>query len=139
MLLPALYARMTPTSQPVDPPSDGSSSFKSPSPDAHTTVKIIATVWAFGWVCFGLITIMSINGLGRTGRWIPEWYLDSRGSAWDKLSVVGWWIFVILFWPLIWVADVVGMACGGVRELVGRWKERRAGRDKTEVGGSDAS
>ncbi|KAK7422945.1 hypothetical protein QQZ08_009303 [Neonectria magnoliae] len=88
---------MVPTSQPIQ----GDHDFKSPTPDHATIVKVLVLVSVFGWVFFGVMSILCINGRGRAGRWVPEWYLDSRGSAWNRASVVTWWIAVVVLWPVI--------------------------------------
>ena len=101
---------------------------------------ITRLVWitTAGWITFGVICILCINGQGRAGRWVPEWYLDSKGTKRDRAAVVAWWWAVLLFWPFILPAVVLGK--------LGRWtgeklrakkrerieKQRKAGHDEEE-------
>ncbi|UNI22757.1 hypothetical protein JDV02_008618 [Purpureocillium takamizusanense] len=63
--------------------------------------KVLIPVSVFGWLIFGIICILCLNGQGRAGRWVPEWYLDSDRTRRDKLSVVLWWFAVLVMWPVI--------------------------------------
>ncbi|OAA50702.1 hypothetical protein NOR_01152 [Metarhizium rileyi] len=76
--------------------------------EPHNIVKVLIPISVVGWILFGAICILCINGHGRAGRWIPEWYLDSDGSRWDKAAVGAWWLAVIFGWPLILPGVVVG-------------------------------
>ncbi|KAJ3467654.1 hypothetical protein MRS44_005218 [Fusarium solani] len=102
LLFSPLLPRMVPGGSSVDL-SEDSKKFNSHSPDPQTITKIVITASVVGWFVFGIISILVINGNGRAGRWVPEWYLDSRGRMKHKLAVLGWWVFVVLFWPLIWI------------------------------------
>ncbi|KAJ6439730.1 conserved leucine-rich repeat protein [Purpureocillium lavendulum] len=64
-------------------------------------LKVLIPVSAVGWLLFGVICILCINGQGRAGRWVPEWYLDSDGTRRDKLAVGTWWLAILLMWPVI--------------------------------------
>lgn len=88
--------------------------------DPRAIVRILILISIAGWLLFGVICILCINGRGKLGRWIPEWYLDSEGTRWDKAIVVLWWVIVMVFWPLILpVLFVRKMVC-----LVKRWATR---------------
>ncbi|KAG6007135.1 hypothetical protein E4U21_006319 [Claviceps maximensis] len=58
--------------------------------------KVLISMSILGWLAFGTICLLCINGHGRAGRWIPEWYLDSEGTRWDKVAVVAWWLAVVV-------------------------------------------
>ncbi|KAF7559123.1 hypothetical protein G7046_g5019 [Stylonectria norvegica] len=75
--------------------------YDSNMPDPHTLTKVLVLVTVFGWLVFGIICILCINGRGRAGRWVPEWYLDSEGRPADKAAVVTWWVAVVMLWPAI--------------------------------------
>lgn len=97
--------------------------FDSNMPDHTTLVKVLATVSAFGWLLFGIISILFVNGPGRrrgfVGTWAPEWYLGSERTRRDKSRVGAWWVGVILLWPgilLVFVATKLGRCLGK------RWK-----------------
>ncbi|KAF7543432.1 hypothetical protein G7Z17_g10747 [Cylindrodendrum hubeiense] len=129
MFLPVDVARLTGRMVPTSLPIQGDKDFKSATPDPATTVKVLILVSAFGWVFFGVMSILCINGRGRAGRWVPEWYLDSHGSRWDRAAVVAWWVTVVVLWPVILPALVVGMGVKGmVRHCRGR--ELDDGRDE---------
>ncbi|UZP37122.1 hypothetical protein NXS19_004938 [Fusarium pseudograminearum] len=109
---------------------------KSTNPSPDTTLKIVAAVWAVGWIMFGIISVVSLNARGRAGKWVPEWYLDSDGTKWAKLSVAAWWTFVVLFWPLIWIVYLVGITWRAMKRGYGNWKLRNMDFQSHE-GGSD--
>lgn len=69
--------------------------------DPRAIVRVLIPISIAGWLLFGVICILCINGRGKLGRWIPEWYLDSDGTRRDKAMVVMWWMAVMVFWPLI--------------------------------------
>ncbi|KAF5670490.1 hypothetical protein FHETE_4397 [Fusarium heterosporum] len=100
----------------------------SSSPSPRTTLKIVAAMWACGWLVFGLISIISLNGRGRAGRWVPEWYLDYNSTKWAKLAVIGWWVCVMLFWPIIWVIVLFGATGRIIKKRIAEWKEARKER-----------
>lgn len=63
--------------------------------------EILIPISVAGWLLFGASCILCINGRGRAGRWVPEWYLDSEGRRWDKALVGMWWAAVMVLWPVI--------------------------------------
>ncbi|KAG5978699.1 hypothetical protein E4U55_006045 [Claviceps digitariae] len=93
-------------------------------------VKVLIPISILGWLAFGAICVLCINGHGRGGRWIPEWYLDSRGTRWDKAAVAGWWMAVMFGWPVI-------LPCVAVSSLSGRIKRWRAERQRRRMEGDD--
>lgn len=129
MLLPLDRARLASRMVPTSIPLGGDHDFKSATPDPTTVVKVLILVSVFGWVFFGIMSILCINGRGRAGRWVPEWYLDSRGSRWDLVAVVAWWVTVMVLWPIILPALVVRM---GVKGMV-----RHCRRGEVEDGRED--
>lgn len=129
MLLPLDQARLASRMVPTSMSLEGDQDFKSATPDPTTVVKVLILVSVFGWVFFGIMSILCINGRGRAGRWVPEWYLDSRGSRWDLVAVVAWWVTVMVLWPIILPALVVRM---GVKGMV-----RHCRRGEVEDGRED--
>lgn len=95
---------------------------KSTNPGPDTILKVVASVSTVGWIMFGLISVVSLNARGRAGRWVPEWYLDSEGTRWAKLSVLLWWTCVVLFWPIIWVVYLVGITWRAIKRGYTKWK-----------------
>lgn len=85
-----------------------------------------------GWLLFGASCILCINGKGRAGRWVPEWYLDSEGKRADKALVGMWWLAVMVLWPVILPALLVGKLVKKVRKVV-----RKMSRGKAEDGVSE--
>jgi hypothetical protein len=91
--------------------------------DPYTAaVRVLAPITALGWLFFGMICVLSINGRGRAGRWVPEWYLDTLGTRRDRAWLVAWWVVVLVLWPVILPMvlgkRVIGWArasCGGER------------------------
>ncbi|PTB69171.1 hypothetical protein BBK36DRAFT_1097659, partial [Trichoderma citrinoviride] len=69
--------------------------------DPRAIVRVLIPVSIAGWLLFGVICILCINGRGKAGRWIPEWYLDSEGTRRDMALVVLWWVAVMVLWPVI--------------------------------------
>ncbi|KAL7951571.1 hypothetical protein V8C42DRAFT_304488 [Trichoderma barbatum] len=69
--------------------------------DPRAIVRVLIPISIAGWLLFGVICILCINGKGKLGRWVPEWYLDSKGTKRDKAMVVLWWVVVMLLWPMI--------------------------------------
>ncbi|KJK85621.1 hypothetical protein H633G_10536 [Metarhizium anisopliae BRIP 53284] len=95
----------------------------------HNIVKVLIPISVVGWLLFGAICILCINGRGRAGRWIPEWYLDSEGKRWDKAAVGAWWLAVLFGWPLILPGVVVGCLSRKLR----MWRaEKRLKTQKSE-------
>ncbi|KAH6894458.1 hypothetical protein B0T10DRAFT_480509 [Thelonectria olida] len=103
------------TSRTASSPAEGEHDFKSPAPDHSTIIKVLALVSVVGWVFFGIMSITCINGQGRAGRWVPEWYLDARGTRRDKMALVIWWMAVVFLWPVILAVLVIK---NGVRGMV---------------------
>ncbi|KAG6318177.1 hypothetical protein E4U22_005630 [Claviceps purpurea] len=87
-------------------------------------VKVLIPISIVGWLAFGAICVLCLNGHGRAGRWIPEWYLDSGGSRWDKAAVGAWWLAVVFAWPVILPSVAVRSLSGRVR----RWRAKGRGR-----------
>ncbi|KAL6893059.1 hypothetical protein HDV57DRAFT_513296 [Trichoderma longibrachiatum] len=118
-------------------PEDGLSSEGTPY-DPRAIVRVLIPVSIAGWLLSGVICILCINGRGKAGRWIPEWYLDSEGTRRDRALVVGWWAAVMLLWPVIlpvlagrWVVGVVRGWVGFLRESGGMLRAReRPGEEK---------
>ncbi|XWW98465.1 hypothetical protein V2A60_006465 [Cordyceps javanica] len=106
------------------PPND----FNSPDPSGLGPLRVLIPVTAAAWVLFGAGCILCINGKGRAGRWVPEWYLDSDGTRRDKASVAAWWLAVLLLWPVILPALLVGKVARAARGLAAKRAERREGR-----------
>ncbi|KAL6875265.1 hypothetical protein J3F83DRAFT_730556 [Trichoderma novae-zelandiae] len=69
--------------------------------DPRAIVRVLIPVSIAGWLLSGVICILCINGRGKAGRWIPEWYLDSEGTRGDRALVVLWWAAVMVLWPVI--------------------------------------
>lgn len=63
--------------------------------------QVLIPISVVGWTLCGAACILCINGRGKAGRWVPEWYLDSQGTRTNKTMVVLWWLAVMLLWPLI--------------------------------------
>ncbi|KAG8424010.1 hypothetical protein J3458_000850 [Metarhizium acridum] len=94
----------------------------------HNIVKVLIPISVVGWMLFGAICILCINGRGRAGRWIPEWYLDSEGKRWDKAAVGAWWLAVLFGWPLI----LPGVVVGSLSRKLKMWRaEKRLKTQKT--------
>ncbi|KAJ6784280.1 hypothetical protein PWT90_10468 [Aphanocladium album] len=91
---------------------------------------ILIPVSAAAWVLFGASCILCINGKGRAGRWVPEWYLDSRGTRRDQAAVAAWWLAVMLLWPVILPALLAGKLARGVRGAVAKRCRKRGGDDE---------
>ncbi|KAG6026813.1 hypothetical protein E4U41_001163 [Claviceps citrina] len=99
--------------------------------DAGSTAEVLVPISVLGWVVFGAMCILCINGRGRAGRWVPEWYLDSGGTRWDKAAVGAWWLAVMVLWPVILPCAAVG----GVSRRLAGW--RAEGRKKRDVEGAE--
>ncbi|KAG6032531.1 hypothetical protein E4U40_006143 [Claviceps sp. LM458 group G5] len=89
-------------------------------------VKVLIPISIVGWLAFGAICVLCLNGHGRAGRWIPEWYLDSGGSRWDKAAVGAWWLAVVFAWPVILPSVAVRSLSGRLR----RWRANGRGRGR---------
>ncbi|KAF4945898.1 hypothetical protein FSARC_14326 [Fusarium sarcochroum] len=94
--------------------------------DSNTTLKIGVAVTVVGWLIFGLISCLTINSGGKAGRFVPEWYIKSNKKGSDKLAVTGWWIGILLFWPIIWMVYLIRAAEKGVGKCFGlcKWMKR---------------
>lgn len=105
--------------------------------DPSAIVRVLIPISIAGWLLFGVICILCINGRGRLGRWIPEWYLDSEGTRRDKALVVLWWLAVMVLWPVILpvllVRKVVRVArrwmAAGKKEAKMLWPRNRSTED----------
>ncbi|QYS96004.1 hypothetical protein H0G86_003268 [Trichoderma simmonsii] len=64
-------------------------------------MRVLIPISIAGWLLFGVICILCINGKGKLGRWVPKWYLDSQATKRDKALVMLWWIAVMVLWPVI--------------------------------------
>ncbi|SPJ85118.1 uncharacterized protein FTOL_10974 [Fusarium torulosum] len=106
---------------------------KSSSPSPRNTVKIVAAMWTCGWLVFGLISIICLNGRSKAGRWVPEWYLDYSSMRWAKLGVMGWWICVLLFWPIIWLIVLFGVTGRAIKKRFAKWRESKKEREMADV------
>ncbi|KAG5996902.1 hypothetical protein E4U52_005511 [Claviceps spartinae] len=95
-------------------------------------VKVLIPISIVGWLAFGAICVLCLNGHGRAGRWIPEWYLDSGGSRWDKAAVGAWWLAVVFAWPVILPSVAVRSLSGRVRRWRASGKVRVRGKAKME-------
>lgn len=84
--------------------------------DSSALWKLLIPISVCGWLTFGVICILCLNGQGRAGRWVPEWYLDSDRTRRDKLAVVLWWFAVLIMWPVI-------LPLMGVRSLLHHGKK----------------
>ncbi|KAI5464863.1 hypothetical protein BGZ63DRAFT_378848 [Mariannaea sp. PMI_226] len=107
----------------------GSTNYQSPAPDHLTIIRVLILVTVFGWIFFGVMSIMCINGRGQAGRWIPEWSLDSKGSRWHKIGIVTWWLAVIILWPVILPVLVIK---NGIKEMVRHFKGRQSEEGKPD-------
>ncbi|TFB07382.1 hypothetical protein CCMA1212_000429 [Trichoderma ghanense] len=127
---PCPYPYPWPTDDAQDgyhPENDGFQSEGTPY-DPRAIVRVLIPVSIAGWLLFGVICILCINGRrGKAGRWIPEWYLDSEGTRRDRALVVGWWAAVIVLWPVILPMLVVGEGVRVVNGWCGALRRRRAG------------
>ncbi|KHO01591.1 uncharacterized protein MAM_00592 [Metarhizium album ARSEF 1941] len=83
----------------------------------HNIIRVLIPISVAGWILFGAICILCINGHGRAGRWVPEWYLDSEGTRWDKAAVGAWWLVVLFGWPVILPGVVVGRLSRKLKRL----------------------
>ncbi|PNY27271.1 Uncharacterized protein TCAP_02803 [Tolypocladium capitatum] len=90
--------------------------------DEQAIWKVLIPVSVFGWLTFGVICILCLNGRGKAGRWVPEWYLDSHRTGRDKGLVAAWWIAVVVMWPVI-------LPLLGLRKL-GMWAAKRVRRGR---------
>lgn len=115
-----------PKSVPIDQIEDP------PTPyDYSHIIKVLIPVSIVGWILFGIICILCINGKGRAGYWVPEWYLDSAGARRDKIGVVLWWAGVILLWPGILPALAISKTTAKIGKKLAERRERAKG--KTEA------
>ncbi len=116
-----------PTPFPLHTPSDNHL-HRSPSEAGLGAFRILIPISVAGWVLFGASAILCINGKGRAGRWVPEWYLDSAGTRRDRAMVAAWWLAVLLLWPVIVPVVLVGALVRRVRKAVGKMQRKRRDR-----------
>ncbi|CAH0052969.1 unnamed protein product [Clonostachys solani] len=108
----------------------------SPEQDPYTAaVRVLAPITALGWLFFGMICVLSINGRGRAGRWVPEWYLDTLGTRRDRAWLVAWWVAVLVLWPVILPMVLGNRIIGWMRASCGR--ERGATTQLEDGAGPD--
>ncbi|EHK23619.1 uncharacterized protein TRIVIDRAFT_199974 [Trichoderma virens Gv29-8] len=103
--------------------------------DPRAIVRVLIPISIAGWLLFGVICILCINGKGKLGRWVPEWYLDSQGTKRDKAVVVLWWVAVMVLWPVILPVLLVRKVIRVTKRwIVGRRVEARILQPKEVVG-----
>ncbi|EGX93008.1 hypothetical protein CCM_04380 [Cordyceps militaris CM01] len=95
-------------------------------------LRLLIPITVAGWVMFGAGCILCINGRGRAGRWVPEWYLDSAGTRRDKALVASWWLAVLLFWPVILLGLLVSKVVRRVAKVVAKRRDRKRTEDTDE-------
>lgn len=96
-------------------------------------LQVLIPISVAAWVLFGASCILCINGKGRAGRWVPEWYLDSEGSHWDRALVAAWWLAVMLLWPVILPVLLVGKLVRALRKVVAERCARKKAMDEEEA------
>ncbi|KAL7938760.1 hypothetical protein V8C35DRAFT_275991 [Trichoderma chlorosporum] len=102
--------------------------------DPREIVKVLIPISIAGWLLFGVICILCINGKGKLGRWVPEWYLDSQGTVRDKALVMLWWAAVMVLWPVILPVLLVRKVVMAVKRcIMNRKKEARMLQPKAAV------
>lgn len=89
------------TTPPPPPPPANEMTYRDGIYTEQAIWKVLIPVSVFGWLTFGVICILCINGRGKAGRWVPEWYLDSDRTGRDKGLVAVWWFAVVVMWPVI--------------------------------------
>lgn len=92
--------------------------------------RVLIPVSTVAWLLFGAACILCINGKGKAGRWVPEWYLDSRSSQWNKALVVAWWLAVVVLWPVLLPVLLVGKVIRKVKKMVKKRQRRRRQEDE---------
>ncbi|KAJ2973259.1 hypothetical protein NQ176_g6710 [Zarea fungicola] len=92
--------------------------------------RVLIPVSTIAWLLFGAACILCINGKGKAGRWVPEWYLDSRSSRWNKVLVVVWWLAVVVLWPVLLPVLLVGKVVKKVTKMVKKRERRRRQEDE---------
>ncbi|KAF4950268.1 hypothetical protein FGADI_8319 [Fusarium gaditjirri] len=95
--------------------ADSNNVLKDKSLGPSATIRLVAAITTSGWITFGLIIGLVLNTRGKASSFVPEWYLDSNGSAWAKLAVAAWWVFIILFWPAVCAVYVIFAAGRAIR------------------------
>ncbi|PNP60433.1 hypothetical protein THARTR1_00457 [Trichoderma harzianum] len=102
--------------------------------EPRAIMRVLIPISIAGWLLFGVICILCINGKGKLGRWVPEWYLDSQGTVRDKALVMLWWITVMVLWPVILPVLLLRKVIRVLKRcLVGRKKEARMLHPKQAV------
>ncbi|KAL7962212.1 hypothetical protein V8C34DRAFT_271109 [Trichoderma compactum] len=102
--------------------------------DARAIARVLIPISIAGWLLFGVICILCINGKGKLGRWVPKWYLDSQGTVRDRALVMLWWIAVMVLWPVILPVLLLRKVVRVFKHfLVGRKKEAKMLHPKQTV------
>lgn len=102
--------------------------------DPKSIIRVLIPISIAGWLLFSVICILCINGKGKLGRWVPEWYLDSQATKRDKALVMLWWIAVMVLWPVILPVLLLRKVVRVVKHfLVGGKKEARMLQPKQAV------
>lgn len=93
--------------------------------------RILIPISVTGWLIFGVICILCINGQSRgNSMWLPDWYLErSEIGRRDRLALAAWYVGVVVFWPLGFVVlALYGIARAFV--MLGLWVLRRGWREE---------
>lgn len=121
---------MIPVATPRD---DHDGTFVAPTPVSRSgagdasdgALGVLIPISVAGWLLFGASCILCINGKGRAGRWVPEWYLDSGGKRRDMAMVGAWWLAVMLLWPIILPVLLVGKLVKSAKRAACKRKKRQ--------------
>ncbi|KAJ4254468.1 hypothetical protein NW762_010067 [Fusarium torreyae] len=91
-----------------------------------TTLKVTTAVTVVGYLVFGLMSAMFINGRAQGGRWAPEWYRESNKAGYENLGLALWWIGILFFWPLVWISYLIFAAAKNFGKFIIYCKVKRA-------------
>lgn len=93
------------------------------------------------YICFGILATLFLNSDGKSLQWTPNWYikrhrqrlnaeqdLDWSWQRGERFRLFAWWIFGILFWPVISLIYAVET----VIQLAKRCCGRKIKTDKNE-------